>query len=151
MTIEQLLADSRSAILDEASAAVKRAHLASYERSEVPAAERLAALLEVTTAAIATRKLDGATDHARQIAHQRYQDGFDLAEVQTAVNVLEEAIWRHVLARIAPEGQGQALGLVSTVLGAIKDTLAREYLGAATRTHAATLDLRALFAGTQRA
>lgn len=151
MTIEELLAESRSAILDEAAAAVTRAHLASYEKSEVSAAERLAAMLDVTTSAIATRKLDGATDHARLVAHQRYQDGFDLAEVQTAINVLEEAIWRHVLARIAPLHQGQALGLVSTVLGAIKDTLAREYLSAATRSHAATLDLRALFAGTQRA
>jgi hypothetical protein len=43
---------------------------------------------------------------------------------------------------------GQALGLVGTVLGAGKDSLARTYVTLATQTRAPSLDLRALFAGT---
>jgi hypothetical protein len=39
------------------------------------------------------------------------------------------------------------LGLVSTILGAAKDALAREYVSLATHRHAGSLDLRALFAG----
>jgi hypothetical protein len=36
---------------------------------------------------------------------------------------------------------------VSTVLGAAKDALGREYVSLASRTHAPSLDLRALFTG----
>jgi hypothetical protein len=42
----------------------------------------------------------------------------------------------------------QTLGVVSTILGAGKDALAREYVSLATNAHAPSLDLRALFAGT---
>ena len=146
VTIEQVLDGSRDAILAEANEAVARAHLASYEKSGAePTANRLRTLFEVTSAAVAERRLGHAIEHARRIAHDRYHAGFDLGEVQTAINVLEEAIWRQVLARVSPTDQAQALGLVSTVLGAIKDTLARTYVEHASRTHAPTLDLRALF------
>ena len=39
------------------------------------------------------------------------------------------------------------LGLVSTILGAAKDAVARRYISLAAHTHARSLDLRALFTG----
>jgi hypothetical protein len=39
------------------------------------------------------------------------------------------------------------LGLVSTILGAAKDAVARRYVSLAAHTHARSLDLRALFTG----
>ena len=41
----------------------------------------------------------------------------------------------------------RALGLVSTVLGAAKDSLARAYVSLASQTKAPSLDLSALFKG----
>ena len=46
-----------------------------------------------------------------------------------------------------PDELARALGLVSTVLGAAKDSLARAYVSLASQTKAPSLDLSALFKG----
>ena len=78
---------------------------------------------------------------------KRYTAGFDLWEVQTAFNVLEEAIWVRVFKSVPPDALAEALGLVSTVLGAGKDTLARKYVSLASKTKAPSLNLQSLFSG----
>lgn len=78
---------------------------------------------------------------------RRLESGYDLVEVQTAFNALEVAVWTHLLAGVEPAELARALGFVSTLLGAGKDVLAREYVSLATDAHAPSLDLYALFAG----
>ena len=85
--------------------------------------------------------------HAEQIATERFNAGFDLWEVQTAFNVLEETIWVRIFQNFPPAELAQTLGLVSTVLGAGKDTLARKYVSLASKTRAPSLNLQSLFAG----
>jgi hypothetical protein len=87
--------------------------------------------------------------YAEQVAEERFNAGYDLSEVQTAFNTLEEATWSRVFAELEPAEFAQALGLVSTVLGAAKDALARTYVSLATNAHAPSLDLHALFEGTE--
>ena len=86
-------------------------------------------------------------DYARQLAAERFESGYDLSDVQGAFNALEEAAWSGLCARLQPEQLALSLGLVSTVLGAAKDAFAREYVSLASRTHAPSLDVRALFTG----
>jgi hypothetical protein len=69
--------------------------------------------------------------------------------VQAAFNALEEATWTCLLARVEPSELAESLGLVSTILGAAKDALARRYVSLAAHTHAPSLDLRALFTGIE--
>ena len=64
-----------------------------------------------------------------------------------AFNVLEEALWRHVVTGTAPDDLPDAIGLVATVLGAGKDSLARTYVMLASERHVRSLDLTALFRG----
>ena len=71
--------------------------------------------------------------------------------VQTGFNALEAATWGRILTGLEPTQLAEALGLVSTVFGAAKDALGRRYVSLATKTHAPSLDLRALFAGTDGA
>jgi hypothetical protein len=68
--------------------------------------------------------------------------------VQTAYNVLEEAIWLRILKDLQPAQYAEALGLVSTVLGAGKDALARTYVSLASKAKAPSLNLQSLFAGS---
>jgi hypothetical protein len=84
---------------------------------------------------------------AEAVARERFAAGFDIAEVQTAFNVLEEAMWRRVVAATEPEGLADAIGLIATVLGAGKDSLARTYVALASERHVPSLDLTALFRG----
>ena len=63
----------------------------------------------------------------------------------SSLNVLEQAIWRRVVADVAPEDLAEAIGLVGTILGHGKDALARRYVSLASQRHVPSLDLTALF------
>jgi hypothetical protein len=64
--------------------------------------------------------------------------------------VLEEAMWRRIVDALPPKEWEAIIVRVSTVFGAAKDALGREWVSLATGAHAASLDLDALFAGTER-
>lgn len=138
-------------ILDAASASLVRAHPLHYETvGEAERRRRLELLFDHLRAAVDARQLDEMLAYARELAAERYSTGYDLSELQTAVNALEEAIWGSVFAHLEPEEYVEALGLISSILGAAKDELAREYVSLATRTHVPSFDVRALFAGSDR-
>jgi hypothetical protein len=150
MDINQLLHDQSSDILTDAEAAIARARLAHYEKSGAEHThQRLKALYTLTARAVKEKNLGPMVAHAETIARERFETGFDLSEVQTAFNVLEEAIWVRIMKNISPNELAEALGLISTVLGAGKDTLARTYVSLASKTKAPSLNLQSLFAGTQ--
>lgn len=150
MDLYQFLHDRGSEIIAEAEQAIRRAHLKNYER-EGPAAvhQRLKALFVLTTRGVKERNLGPMIDHSDTIARERFSAGYDLWEVQTAFNVLEEIIWQRILHELPPADYARALGLVSTVLGMGKDTLARVYVSLASKSRTPTLDLRSLFTGTE--
>jgi len=150
MDLYQYLHDRTHDILTDAEQAVRRSHLEHYEK-EGPdhLHQRLKALLVLTTRAIKERNLGPMIAHATTVAHDRYTAGYDLAEVQSAFNALEEVIWRRVVQDFPPSEYAQALGLVGTVLGSGKDALARRYVTLASKSRAPSFDLRSLFTGTE--
>ncbi len=75
--------------------------------------------------------------------------GFGISEVQTAFNVVEEAMCRHVVAGVPPDELAEAVGLLGTILGFGKDALARTYVSLASHRRVPSLDLSAMFAGTE--
>ena len=150
MDINQLLHDQSNDILSDADAAIARARLAHYEKSGTEHThQRLKALYALTARAVKEKNLGPMVAHAETIARERFETGFDLSEVQTAFNVLEEAIWVRIMKNISPNELAESLGLISTVLGAGKDTLARTYVSLASKTKAPSLNLQSLFSGTQ--
>jgi hypothetical protein len=108
--------------------------------------QRLDALYEQLLDAITTSDLSGIVDYAEHVADDRYTAGYDLSDVQVAINTLEEATWSRLCDRLPPDELAVPLGVVGTILGAAKDALAREYVTLASQTHVASLDMRALFA-----
>jgi hypothetical protein len=145
-----LLAADVAAILDNAADALRRTHSSHYESvGEVEVRQRLEALFDRLVQALARRDVGPLVVYAQDVAEQRFRSGFDLSEVQSAFNALEEAVWARVLAELPPDELAEALGLVSTALGAGKDALARRYVSLAAQTHAPSLDLSALFTGIE--
>jgi DNA-binding phage protein len=71
-------------------------------------------------------------EHAEQIARERHAAGYDLFEVQTAINVIEEALWKRILSSVEPDELAHALGMVNAIFGMSKDVLARTYVSLAT-------------------
>jgi hypothetical protein len=149
--IHDVLTEQRSAVLAEAFAALQRSHVEHYEAAgEAFTHERLGDLFDLVVAALRTRELETVAAYCEDIAQRRFEAGFGISEVQTAFNTLEEAMWTRVVAGVPPEELVEAIGLLSTVLGFGKDALARRYVSLASRRHVPTLDLSAMFAGTER-
>ena len=138
----------RASILATADAEVVGRRLPHYEAAggqEIM--KRLAALFDVVVAAAAETKLDAAIAHADRIAAERQQTGHDLSELQRAINALEEQLWHAVMESAPVDEQGYALGVVSTILGAIKDRLACVYVSRAAGRPTHTLRIEKLVQG----
>lgn len=150
MTLNELLSERSAEILEEAAGAMQRSHLKHYEQAGAERThQRLKALYVLTARGVKERNLGPMIAHADSVARERFEAGFDLWEVQTAFNVLEEALWTRILKDLPPTDYAEALGLISTVLGTGKDTLARRYVSLASKTKSSSLDLHALFSGLQ--
>jgi hypothetical protein len=135
-------------IVSDSAAAVERAHLKHY--GVIDADERrarLARLLNLVSTCVRSRDLVPMVDYARQVATERFHAGYDISEVQTAFNVLEETIWLRLVDSVPSSEMVEAVGLLTTVLGAGKDMLARTYVSLSSKQHVTSLDLSALFQG----
>lgn len=149
MDLDAILLQAEPRVLDEAFAALQRSHVTHYEAAgERFTREKLADLFHLVVRAIRDRDLSEVVIYSEQVAVERFNGGFDVSEVQTAFNALEEAMWRRVVRGEPPTDLAEAIGLLSTVLGAGKDALARRYVSLASRRHVPSLDLSSLFQGT---
>lgn len=143
------LSGRRGVIIDGAEAALARAHASHYESAgAAETRHRLESLFDRLVDAANRRDVTAIAEHAQSVAEERFNAGYDLAEVQTAFNALEEATWTQALEAVPAEELAETLGSVSTILGCGKDALARRYVSLAAHAHAPTLNQRALFSGT---
>lgn len=146
MEPHKFLEENKSQILNDAAESLHRAQLKSYSLSSIEQNKfRLEKLFDYTTLCVESKNLVGMTEYADKIAKERFNAGFDLHEVHTAFNVLEETIWKSIMDNFEVSGLGKALGLISTVLGAGKETLALTYVSLASKSKTRTLDLSELF------
>lgn len=149
MNVYELLTVDRESIIQDASNTLGRSHLAHYEADGGEHLRaRFEALFDLVHDSMHTRNATAMVRYAEKIAEERFTAGFDLREVQTAFNVLEEAMFKRLLDRLGPQEMATAIGLVGTVLGLGKDALARRYVSLAAHMKAPSIDYRALFAGT---
>ena len=148
MDVAAWLLDNRSDVLDEAVASRGRTHQSHYESAgENVTRERLDELFSLVVSTVQTRDLARMSTFIEGLATDRFNEGFSLAEVQTAMNSLEETMWHRTVDAVPTDELAEAIGLLSTVLGFAKDTLARTWVSLATKRHVPSLDLSALFAG----
>jgi len=142
--IEQLLREDEPAILDEAAPTIAR--LAHYRRDGAEATRlRIEALVRHVARAVRARDLDDLLVHAARIARERFAAGFDLAEVEAAFSMLEDAISRRALAKLPAGELAWGLGLVGTALAHARDELGRTFVSLAPAARPGSLDLTALF------
>lgn len=147
-TVVEALALAHDEILRSACASLGRWHLSHYEQLGVgEPVELMGHLLELVEDTVRRRRVEAMVAYATSLAEERFAAGFEIGEVQTVFNVLEEAIWRKVIARLPADHLVEGAGLVGTALGAGKDALARSWVALASRRRAPALDFGALFEG----
>jgi hypothetical protein len=150
MTLHELLHQQGQTIIDASLDSMQKVRARHYDQAGKDRVhQRLKALFTLIVRGIKDRNLAPMVAHAESIAEERFSAGYDLWEVQTAFNVLEEAIWGHILRELRPSEYAEALGLISTILGAGKDALARKYVTLALKGRNSSFDLQSLFSGTE--
>lgn len=149
MDLSHLLNERYNDIVQEVTDGLARTPLKHYgEEPRAMNARRVRKILDLMMLCIRTEDLVPMIDYARTLARERFEHGYPLQEVLTAFNVGEEVLWKFITQELAPSAYPQALGLVSTVLGAGKEALAVEYVELASASHMPSLDLSELFKGT---
>ncbi len=149
MTLIQLLEKYNDEIILTANDALTRAPLKHYKKAGKEENKiRLQTLYDFILKSIKKNNLLEVIKYAEQIARKRFLSCYEIHEVQTAFNVLEEVIWRKIIQKLQPADVAKALILISTVLGAGKESLANTYVTLASRMPAHSIDHSALFAGT---
>ena len=149
MNLITLLETKENEIIEEASQTLMCAHLKHYEVAGLEKnKQRLITLYNLTVQCVKNRHLSPVTAYAAKIAEERFLADYDLHEVQMLFNILEETLWNQIINNLPASTLAEALGLVSTVLGTGKDTLASTYVSLACKTRVPSLDLSELFKGT---
>ena len=150
LDVAAFLEARRDAVLRAAHDGVDRRGLAHYRAAGTDETRaRLQALFDVVVGCCAEHRIEPALDYAQTLAVERHATDHSLGEVQSAINILEEALWRTLTSEAPPDVQGYALGLVSTVLGAVKDRVACTYVAQVSSKPLATLRLDSLFEGRE--
>ena len=128
MSIAEFLEANTQAIVADADARITKRHLQHYEDTTPGVVtSRVATLLRLAIKSLRERRLDAIEKYMDHVADERHTAGFEIREVQSAINAIEEAIWKLVMQKRDPAVQVDDLGLVGTVFGAAKDALARKY------------------------
>ena len=146
MTLAELIRENADDLVSGAVAELHHARLEHYEEEGLQAAnERLTTLLEQALSCLDAGRANPIVDWATRVGQERFAAGYDLFEVQTAINVLEEALWKRILSSVGPEDLAHALGLINAILSLAKDTLARTYVSLATNREAPPVNIKELW------
>lgn len=148
MKLHEILVNNQTDIINEAFYSLERSHLKHYDSSRADENwQRLAKLFDLTLNGVKNRSLVEMVIYSEKIAKERYESGFDLHEVHTAYNVLEESIWKAIIKEVDSAELAESLGLIGTVLGTGKEALAIAYVSLASKQKVKSLNLTQLFKG----
>jgi hypothetical protein len=152
MSVKAVLAGAADQIVDEAYTQLHPSiHPHYHALGEEVTRGYLTELFNLVLGGVERREAVHLVQHAELIAEQRFHSGFDLAEVQAAFNALEQAMWRQIVQLETSTDLLASVGLLSSVVGAGKDALARTYVNLASYRHAPHLNVAALYQGTDGA
>jgi hypothetical protein len=129
MNLIELLESRAVEIINGAAAAMQRTSMKHYD-AETPEQlrKKLTMLYHLTERGVKEKNVFPMISYVEKMAEERYASGFDLQEVQTAINVLEEYMWQQVIDDLPAGAQADALRIISSILGGAKDALARKYV-----------------------
>ena len=133
MDTSAVLASAEDRVIDETVAALAQDDQA--RQSPIPDGRRreVRQLFRLVLRCVRAGRAKPIIRPSEQIAAHCYAAGIDLAEVQRSFTVLAEVLWRQLADALAGEQMVQALGLLTAITGAGKDSIARTYVALATR------------------
>ncbi len=131
METSGILAEARDRVVDQAVAELGQRHTRDQATSPESSRRHLEDLFQLVVQCVRDGDAEPIVAYSHQLAADRFAAGFDIGEVQGEFNVLEEVLWREMADSFAGDQRIEALELLSAVLGAGRDALARTYVALA--------------------
>lgn len=129
MNLIELLETRAQEIINGAVTAMQRANMKHYDAdSPEQLRKKLTMLYHLTERGVKEKNVFPMVSYVEKMAEERFSAGYDLQEVQTAINVLEEFFWQQIIDDLPAGAQADALRIISSILGGAKDALARKYV-----------------------
>ena len=129
MELINILTSDAEVIIKEATDKLNDARLKNYQKVDRPVLHScLTRLFELTVESIKNSNLLALNEYIDKISRERYFSGFELYEVQTAFNALEEAIWNDIVSKVNQNDLVDSISIISRVMGAGKEFLACNYV-----------------------
>jgi len=127
--LDNILQDWAETLVEQACGALGEVRLPHYtlEREE-EIRKRLAKLLQQTLRSLKDEDATPLVSYIERVANERFSAGYDLFEVQTSINILEEVLWKRTLSSMEPDEVAGSLGKLNTIFSLAKDTLAQRYV-----------------------
>lgn len=128
MTLLELLYNKPDLILLDSTDGLVRAHLQHYDKlSPEKIRLRLLKLFQALEKAVEVNSCEEMIKFMEKVSDERYESGYELHEVQTAVNILEETLWKKIAEFVDRDKQVSAMKQVTCILSKAKEELASEY------------------------
>ncbi len=123
-----LLNDEQDGLALEAVNRLKTSTAAHYNQAEFGCLRsRCNKLIQAFILAVKGEQ-EGFAEYVRNISRDRIKEGYDLSEMQYALGVLKDLVWRLGINKVADEKERlEDLYLITSIIGSAKDRLAQQY------------------------
>jgi hypothetical protein len=129
LTFIDLLQKNPDKILYNATEFLVRSNLEHYNKLQP---ERLRAMLArlyfATKECVESDNIAPVKRFMEDIAPKRFKSGYELYEVQTAINILEESMWKSIVELVYPREIMPSLIKSQEILAVAKKALAESYV-----------------------
>ncbi len=128
MTLLDLLYNKTDRILLDATNSLVRAQLPHYRKfKESDIHAKFKKLLQDITTCVENNSCNDLVPYVDKLSDERFQMGFEPTEVQTAINILEEAVWKNIAELVDMDKQVSAMKLITCIISKAKQEMIGEY------------------------
>ncbi len=128
MTLLELCYNKPDLILLDSTNSLVRAQLEHYKHLTPEKLRlRLLRLFQALVKSLEANSCESITKFMEKTSDERFESGYELHEVQTAVNIMEECLWKKIAEFVYRDQQISAMKQVTCILAKAKESLANEY------------------------
>jgi len=134
MNLIKIIEENKEEIIKDCLKKLDRMGLEHYQKKDV-----LDDFYKALEESIKIESSINVVSFTEKLAEERYYAGYKLSEVQTTFNCIEKVIWKKIYHELHGDDFAKAISLISTIMGAAKDILARKYFSLVKKTRIPSL------------
>lgn len=128
MTLLELCYYKRDLILENSVSTLEKGQMKNYKKLYTESNRfKMLNLYQMLVNSIETNSSDGMKEYIGKLSALRFEPGYGLHEVQTAMNILEECMWENINKFVDEDLQISGIKQVTRLLGKAKEQLTDEY------------------------